>query len=279
VQWKEYGVRVNFKPTILDEQHIKLELEPEVSTLDYTNAARLNGFLIPALRVRRAKTGIELQDGQSFGIAGLLDNNETKAVGKIPVLGDVPILGELFKSKSFQRNETELVFIVTAKLTKPINPDAMPRLREVDGLRDGSPLGVETPKADGTASEMAKPAGNTPATAPAGTSAVTPAATPALTADDAKQKASVTEEPKEEPKTDETPRLLPLKPQPSTAATGGKGVAMKRPAPSAYETLFWTLTPPPELKTSFGRALMADLNFALPMAPVTKTDASQAAKP
>lgn len=143
ILFKEYGVRVNFKPTILDEQHIRLELEPEVSTLDYTNAVRFNGFLIPALRVRRAKTGVELQDGQSFGIAGLMDNNELKSLTKIPVLGDVPIIGNLFKSKSFQRNETELVFIVTARITQPMNPDSVPQMRGIDGLKGESPLGVE----------------------------------------------------------------------------------------------------------------------------------------
>ncbi|MGH9938206.1 MAG: type II and III secretion system protein family protein [Blastocatellia bacterium] len=145
IEWKEYGVRVNFKPLILDEQHIRLELEPEVSTLDYTNAIRFNGFLIPALRTRRAKTGIELQDGQSFGIAGLLDNNETKALSKIPILGDAPLIGALFKSKSLQKSETELVFIVTAKITKPLNPDALPQMRGIDGLKDGSPLGIGAP--------------------------------------------------------------------------------------------------------------------------------------
>lgn len=145
VAYKEYGVRVNFKPTILDEQHIRLELEPEVSTLDYTNAIRLSGFVVPALRTRRAKTGIELQDGQSFGIAGLLDNNELKSLSKIPILSDVPIIGNLFKSKSFQKNESELVFIVTAKITQPMNPDSVPQMRGVDGLKSGSPLGVQAP--------------------------------------------------------------------------------------------------------------------------------------
>ncbi len=145
ILFKEYGVRVNFKPTIIDEQHIRLELEPEVSTLDYNNAIRFSGFLIPALRVRRAKTGVELQDGQSFGIAGLLDNSEMKSLSKIPILADVPILGNLFKSKSFQRNETELVFIVTAKITQPLNPDSLPQMKGVDGLKSGSPLGVELP--------------------------------------------------------------------------------------------------------------------------------------
>jgi pilus assembly protein CpaC len=152
ILFKEYGVRLNFKPTILDEQHIRLELEPEVSSLDFGNAITFAGFVIPALRVRRAKTGIELQDGQSFGIAGLLDNNEQKSLAKIPVLSDVPILGNLFKSKSFQRNESELLFIVTAKITKPMNPDAVPQLKSVDSLKDGSPLGVETPGAKSSGS-------------------------------------------------------------------------------------------------------------------------------
>lgn len=165
ILFKEYGVRVNFKPTIIDEQHIRLELEPEVSTLDYNNAIRFSGFLIPSLRVRRAKTGVELQDGQSFGIAGLLDNSEMKALSKIPVLGDVPILGNLFKSKSFQRNETELVFIVTAKITQPLNPDSLPQMKGVDGLKSGSPLGVELPgptssSAPSPASSSSSPSGS-----------------------------------------------------------------------------------------------------------------------
>ena len=145
ILFKEYGVRLNFKPTIIDEQHIRLELEPEVSTLDYSNAIRLGGFLVPALRVRRAKTGVELQDGQSFGIAGLLDNNELKSLSKIPLIGDVPILGNLFKSKSFQRNETELVFMVTAKIVQPLNPDSLPQMKGIDGLKGDSPLGVNLP--------------------------------------------------------------------------------------------------------------------------------------
>ncbi len=147
VVWKEYGIRLNFKPTILDEQHIRLDIEPEVSSLDFANAVRFEGFLIPALRVRRAKTGIELQNGQTFGIAGLLDNNETKSLGKIPLLADVPILGNLFKSKSFQRNETELVFIVTTKIVKPWNSDQVPQMKGIDGLNNGSPLGITAPEA------------------------------------------------------------------------------------------------------------------------------------
>jgi pilus assembly protein CpaC len=148
IQFKEYGVRLNFKPTIIDEDHIRLELEPEVSTIDFANGVRFQGFVIPALRTRRARTGIELRDGQSFALAGLLDNSESRSLSKVPVLGDIPILGNLFKSTQFQKQETELVFIVTADLVKPVNRDDLPNMRGIDGLKNGSPLGIE-PKGEG----------------------------------------------------------------------------------------------------------------------------------
>jgi pilus assembly protein CpaC len=143
IVFKEYGVRLNFKPTIIDEDHIRLELEPEVSTIDFANGVKFDGFLIPALKTRRAKTGVELRDGQSFALAGLLDNSESRTLSKVPVLGDIPVLGSLFRSKSFQKNETELIFIVTAQLVKPVNRDDLPQMRGVDGLKNGSPLGLE----------------------------------------------------------------------------------------------------------------------------------------
>ncbi len=143
IVFKEYGVRLNFKPTIIDEDHIRLELEPEVSTIDFGNGVKFDGFLIPALKTRRAKTGVELRDGQSFALGGLLDNSEIKTLSKVPVLGDIPVLGALFRSKSFQKNETELMFIVTAHLVKPMNRDDLPQMRGVDGLKNGSPLGLE----------------------------------------------------------------------------------------------------------------------------------------
>jgi pilus assembly protein CpaC len=181
--FKEYGVRLSFKPTIIDEDHIRLELEPEVSTLDFANGVKFDGFLIPALRTRRAKTGVELRDGQSFALAGLLDNNETKSISKFPGLGDVPILGNLFKSTSFQKNESELMFIVTAQVVKPVNRDDLPTMHGIDGLKNGSPLGVE-PKSN----DMTGPSGlsgigtsgtsdTTPAV-PASTPAQAPAKTP-----------------------------------------------------------------------------------------------------
>src|ERR1044071_1866111 len=167
IQFKEYGVRLNFKPTIIDEDHIRLELEPEVSTIDFSNGVKFEGFLIPALKTRRAKTGVELRDGQSFALAGLLDNNEVQSFSKVPVLGDVPILGNLFKSTQFQKQETELVFIVTADLVKPVNRDDIPNLRGIDGLKNGSPLGIE-PKGEGISGASGFSTGSGTATPAAG---------------------------------------------------------------------------------------------------------------
>jgi len=148
IVFKEYGVRLNFKPTIIDEDHIRLELEPEVSTLDFANGVRFDGFVVPALRTRRAKTGVELRDGQSFALAGLLDNSETQSLSKIPGLGDVPIIGNLFRSKQFQKNESELMFIVTAQMVQPVNRDDVPRMPAVDILKNGSLLGIEPKSGD-----------------------------------------------------------------------------------------------------------------------------------
>ena len=148
--FKEYGVRLNFKPTIIDEDHIRLELEPEVSTLDFANGVKFEGFSIPALRTRRARTGIELRDGQSFALAGLLDNNEMQTLSRVPGIGDIPVLGNLFRSKQFQKNESELMFIVTAQVVKPVNRDDLPSLPNVDSMKNGSLLGVEPPKGGAT---------------------------------------------------------------------------------------------------------------------------------
>ena len=170
IVWKEYGIRLNFKPTIIDEDHIRLELEPEVSTIDFANGIKFNGFVIPALRTRRAKTGVELRDGQAFALAGLLDNSETKTMSRIPIVSDIPVIGALFKSKSFEKKETELMFFVTAHMVKPVNGDDLPTMRGIDGLKGNSPLGLE-PKGEGIQGQSGyKVSGQTeqtPAAAPA----------------------------------------------------------------------------------------------------------------
>jgi pilus assembly protein CpaC len=168
VVFKEYGVRLNFKPTIIDEDHIQLELEPEVSTIDFQNGVKFQGYLIPALKTRRAKTGIELRDGQSFALAGLLDNSESSTLSKVPGLGNIPILGALFKSKSFEKRETELVFFCTANIIKPVNRDDLPATRGLDGLKKGSPLGLE-PQGEGIKGASGYSTGSEGAKAPATT--------------------------------------------------------------------------------------------------------------
>jgi pilus assembly protein CpaC len=116
IQFQEFGVRLNFTPTLMNSGAIRLAVEPEVSSLDFTNGLTLAGFQIPALLSRRASTVVEVQDGQTFAIAGLMDNSLAENVRKVPLLGDIPILGALFKSTSFQRNQTELLVLVTPYL-------------------------------------------------------------------------------------------------------------------------------------------------------------------
>jgi len=121
IEFKTFGVGLVFTPTVLGEDKISLRVAPEVSELDFSNAVSFAGFRIPALTTRRASTVIELASGQSFAIAGLLQESVREAVSKYPVLGDIPILGNLFRSSSFQKSETELIIIVTPHLVKPLD--------------------------------------------------------------------------------------------------------------------------------------------------------------
>jgi pilus assembly protein CpaC len=119
IQFKEFGVKLKFKPVIMPNGNIHLNVTPEVSTLDFANALSISGFTIPALSTRRADTEFELQDGQSFVIAGLMDNRVTSLVNKVPGLGDIPILGNFFKSKSVQKSNAELMVLCTVKKIAP----------------------------------------------------------------------------------------------------------------------------------------------------------------
>jgi len=119
--FKSFGVGLVFTPTVLSDNKISMRVAPEVSELDFTNAANVAGFVIPALTTRRASTVIELADGQSFAIAGLISASLRENVSKFPLLGDIPILGALFRSSEYQKSETELIIIVTPHLVKPLD--------------------------------------------------------------------------------------------------------------------------------------------------------------
>ena len=125
ISWREYGIRLNFLPIITPRGTIRLQVAPEVSSLDYTHAVTVAGTTVPALSTRRVSTEIELQSGQSFVIAGLLDNQTTDNFSKIPGIGDIPILGKLFQSKTISRTNSELLVIVTPEIVRPI-PEGQP---------------------------------------------------------------------------------------------------------------------------------------------------------
>lgn len=162
IQFKEFGVRLNFTPTITPSGKIRLKVRPEVSALDFTNAVTIGGFFVPALSTRRAETEVELADGQSFAIAGLIDNRLNEVYNKIPGLGDIPILGYLFRSRQLNKSKTELLVLVTPKFVKPLNPDQLPPLPEnpkpfldpqkFDGKVGRVDSGASSPGTQGTSS-------------------------------------------------------------------------------------------------------------------------------
>jgi len=128
ISFKEFGVRLQFTPVIMPNGNIHLKVAPEVSTLDFANALTISGFTVPALSTRKAETEFELQDGQSFVIAGLMDNRVTDIYNKIPGLGDIPILGNFFRSKSLQKSNSELMVLCTVHRVSPTaEPPAPPK--------------------------------------------------------------------------------------------------------------------------------------------------------
>jgi len=128
VVYKQFGVMLNFEPKIATNGDIYIKLGQEVSELDFGNGVTISGFQIPALRSRKAETGLQLADGQTFVLAGLLDNKVSKKISKIPLLGDIPILGALFRSTRYSNDETELMVIITPKIVRPLNKDEIPAL-------------------------------------------------------------------------------------------------------------------------------------------------------
>ncbi len=126
IDYKPFGVGLTFTPIVLNSKKINIQVVPEVSEPDFTNALTLSGFTVPSFATRRVSTTVELDDGQSFVIAGLLRDDTRKLVSKFPLLGDIPILGTLFRSTSWQRNESELVIVATPRLVKPTDMTKQP---------------------------------------------------------------------------------------------------------------------------------------------------------
>ena len=167
IQYKEFGVRLNFTPRISGEL-IRLKVKPEVSSIDNTNGIILSGFRVPALKTRRAETDVELRDGQSFAIAGLMDNQTVEDHQMIPLLGNIPVIGNLFKSKSDTSAKTELLVLITPHLVRPLEPSEVPPLPGVkpsmpvkpgDGL--GGALEGGGGLADGPAAAQSSPPSTT----------------------------------------------------------------------------------------------------------------------
>jgi pilus assembly protein CpaC len=123
IEFKPFGVSLAFTPTVLGGKVINLVVEPEVSSIDPSASITVNGLVVPGLQTRRASTTLELRDGESFAIAGLLREDTTTSVNQLPLFGSLPIIGSLFRSTSFQKGETELLIIVTPRLVQPIRPD------------------------------------------------------------------------------------------------------------------------------------------------------------
>jgi pilus assembly protein CpaC len=136
IQWKKYGIILSFTPTVVSEGFLHLKMQTEVSDIDATRSVNISGFVVPALISRQSETTVRLSDGQSFAIAGLLNDQIRSEIDKIPLLGDIPILGALFRSTSYRRDESELIVVITARLTKPVAPHELPPLPTDDELND-----------------------------------------------------------------------------------------------------------------------------------------------
>ena len=183
VEYKPFGVSLGFTPTVLADKIINLVVEPEVSSIDPTASVTINGLVVPGLQTRRASTTIELRDGESFAIAGLLRRDFQTTIRQLPVLGSIPIIGTLFRSSSFQKGETELLIVVTPHLVAPLRPEQihMPtdRVRDpsaVDTLLNGEDYHEHTlvPRANPRAATVPSPS----ASAAPSAGAATPTATP-----------------------------------------------------------------------------------------------------
>jgi pilus assembly protein CpaC len=164
ITYKEFGVRLSFTPTVIGNR-VHLKVKPEVSTLDYSNGVILQGFRVPGLSTRRTETELELLDGQTFAIAGLMNNTMNSTLAKIPGIGDIPILGLLFKSKAAQKNQTELVVMITPQILPRNSTGVTPNLAAHAGH-------VHAADAADKTHEMPPPAFTRPTSSAAATSPV-----------------------------------------------------------------------------------------------------------
>lgn len=159
ISFREFGIRINFLPVITPRGTIQMQVAPEVSALDYANAVSFQGYTIPALSTRRVQTNVELESGQSFVIAGLLDNSMTETLNKIPGLANIPLLGKLFTSRVKSRNNSELLVIVTPEVVRPLPADQpVPSLTMPQPfMRPNSDIPMRQPGMDKTGPVPVKP--------------------------------------------------------------------------------------------------------------------------
>ena len=159
IQFQEFGVRLNFIPTITPRNTIRLQVAPEVSSLDFTNGVQISGFTVPALDVRKMNTEVEMAEGESLAVGGLLDNRETQNLEKVPFIGDIPILGKLFQSISKTTTKTELIVIVTPEIVAPIPAGVpLPKLNYPEPfLPPNSKMPMTTPGANVTGAKPLPP--------------------------------------------------------------------------------------------------------------------------
>jgi pilus assembly protein CpaC len=128
IEFREFGIRLNFTPVVQAHQRVRLRVRPEVSQTDFSNAVQLQGFVVPGLTQRTAETTVELGNGQTIAIAGLLSEEVRGLSSRIPGLGDIPVLGALFRSVRYQRSQSELVILVTPEIIAPMDPNQVPSL-------------------------------------------------------------------------------------------------------------------------------------------------------
>jgi pilus assembly protein CpaC len=150
VLWKKFGIILTFTPTVIDEQSIHLKLAAEVSDVDPSRSVVLGGFSVPGLTSRQSETTVRMGDGQSFAIAGLLSDRIRSQVDRVPFFGDLPVIGALFRSVNYRRDESELLVVVTARLARPLAPHEVPPLPTDQELNDPGDLNLFLLGAEGT---------------------------------------------------------------------------------------------------------------------------------